>query len=191
MKKYYRRNREKLRARERERYHAERTTDEGQERQRRRVAETRRRKQRWLIRIKKESGCVDCREDLPHYVLEFDHCRGDKKFSLGAYGRVSWANLKTEVEKCDVVCANCHKEREWRRWRKEVATHDDGTCLICGGDLRRHQLRFCSVSCRDQWRVRTTKWAEGQKYERAKRQARDRAKELATRARREDGGEVE
>ena len=74
-----------------------------------------------LRRYKEESGCADCGGKFPHYVLEFDHLPGYKKVDnvyrvLKKYGVESaWM----EIEKCDVVCANCHKIRTYDR------EHDD------------------------------------------------------------------
>jgi hypothetical protein len=44
--------------------------------------------------------------------LEFDHARGVKDFTIAKSIRKH--DLKTmaaEIEKCDVVCANCHARR--------------------------------------------------------------------------------
>ncbi len=75
----------------------------------------------YLIRIREESPCVDCRQYFPYYVMDFDHLR-DKVFNLNDAKRrlPSLAVLKQEIAKCEVVCANCHRERTYRR--KEVAT---------------------------------------------------------------------
>ena len=44
-------------------------------------------------------------------VLEFDHLR-DKRFNIGAaLPYRNWAELLAEIEKCEVVCANCHRRR--------------------------------------------------------------------------------
>ena len=54
--------------------------------------------------------CVDCGETDP-VVLEFDHLR-DKQFEISAmltYRR--WEAVLAEIEKCEVVCANCHRRR--------------------------------------------------------------------------------
>ena len=58
--------------------------------------------------------CVDCGETDP-VVLEFDHLR-DKRFAirLSAHGR-NWQTILDEIEKCEVVCANCHRRRTARR----------------------------------------------------------------------------
>lgn len=52
--------------------------------------------------------CVDCSENDP-IVLTFDHLF-DKKFNISdaSNGSVSMDSLKSEIEKCEVRCANCH-----------------------------------------------------------------------------------
>lgn len=55
--------------------------------------------------------CVDCGEtDL--VVLEFDHLR-DKAGNVSRYlaASVPWSTIKAEIDKCQVVCANCHRRR--------------------------------------------------------------------------------
>lgn len=58
--------------------------------------------------------CVDCGEtDVT--VLEFDHLR-DKEFAIAVgIAFKSWADLEREMEKCEVVCANCHRRRSAAR----------------------------------------------------------------------------
>jgi hypothetical protein len=58
--------------------------------------------------------CVDCGEFDP-VVLEFDHPRqvvrcqlGDPQYALGIRPR-------EEMQKCEVVCANCHRRRTAKR----------------------------------------------------------------------------
>jgi hypothetical protein len=44
-------------------------------------------------------------------VLEFDHLR-DKLFSVGMdLARRNWQCILDEIDKCEVVCANCHRRR--------------------------------------------------------------------------------
>ena len=68
----------------------------------------------YLIEFFKKHPCVGCGENDP-VVLEFDHLR-DKAFDI-ATGLVdrSWASILAEIEKCEVVCANCHRRRTARR----------------------------------------------------------------------------
>lgn len=65
-----------------------------------------------LIAYLKEHPCVDCGEtDI--IVLEFDHRDPlNKRASIGkVLGSWTWKTLLTEIEKCDVRCANDHRRR--------------------------------------------------------------------------------
>lgn len=67
-------------------------------------------------KIKEESGCIDCKQKYPYFVLEFDHVRGKKVGSISQM--VSWNTIEEiykEIEKCDIVCANCHRFRTQNR----------------------------------------------------------------------------
>jgi hypothetical protein len=60
--------------------------------------------------------CADCSEGDP-VVLEFDHLDAeDKSFNIGqALSYRRWQTILDEIEKCEVVCANCHRRRTARR----------------------------------------------------------------------------
>lgn len=64
----------------------------------------------WLNEYKREHGCSRCRIADPR-VLDFHHKKGeDKLFTVGGFRRaVGFDRIKREVEKCEVVCANCHR----------------------------------------------------------------------------------
>ena len=58
-------------------------------------------------------GCVDCGEkDLR--VLQFDHVRG-KTANLSVMSLSSTRTFLAELDRCEVVCANCHARRTYRR----------------------------------------------------------------------------
>lgn len=67
-----------------------------------------------------EHPCVDCGEsDL--IVLEFDHL-GDKSFGIANGFMKPLKDFQEEIDKCEVVCANCHKRRTAKRagdWYKD------------------------------------------------------------------------
>lgn len=61
----------------------------------------------------KNSECVDCGNNNP-LVLEFDHKDGvDKYNTIGTLvgNGTTWKNIKKEIDKCDIRCANCHRIR--------------------------------------------------------------------------------
>ena len=64
-----------------------------------------------IIREAKSVPCLDCGGSFPHYVMDFDHVRGEKLFDIGQGRSRSERVLRAEMAKCEVVCANCHRER--------------------------------------------------------------------------------
>jgi hypothetical protein len=69
--------------------------------------------------------CIDCGETDVR-VLQFDHCRGQKKAEVSRLIREGYSLevIKAEMAKCDVVCANCHIRRTARQfcwWNAELA----------------------------------------------------------------------
>jgi hypothetical protein len=68
----------------------------------------------YLMKYFSTHPCCDCGETDP-LVLEFDHLR-DKRFNIGsALPYRNWESILAEIEKCEVVCANCHRRRTGRR----------------------------------------------------------------------------
>jgi hypothetical protein len=55
--------------------------------------------------------CVKCGEGRP-YVLDFHHRDPSEKFYNMDYCKrnLGLETLKAEIAKCDVLCANCHRE---------------------------------------------------------------------------------
>lgn len=70
---------------------------------------------REIVRELKNVPCADCRRLFPHYVMDFDHIVGNKHFNVGDALRrgFSLKRILAEIEKCVVVCANCHRERTY------------------------------------------------------------------------------
>lgn len=65
-----------------------------------------------LIAYLLEHSCVDCGEN-DIVVLEFDHRDpSTKRAKIGdILGSWKWDTIMTEIDKCDVRCANCHRRR--------------------------------------------------------------------------------
>lgn len=66
-----------------------------------------------LDKIKLEKGCQDCGYKKHAVALDFDHIDPTiKEFTIGtAYTSVSLKRLYKEIDKCQVLCANCHRVR--------------------------------------------------------------------------------
>lgn len=77
------------------------------------------------IQSLKRGPCVDCGRHYPPVVMDFDHRDPSVKLgsisSLAHRGTLSLDRLLTEIAKCDLVCANCH------RLRTHARSHDGTT----------------------------------------------------------------
>jgi hypothetical protein len=68
----------------------------------------------YLLEYFRDHPCRDCGESDP-VVLEFDHL-GDKSFNVTQkLEDRNWQVILAEIEKCEVVCANCHRRRTAHR----------------------------------------------------------------------------
>lgn len=70
-----------------------------------------------LVRELKKELCVDCGGSFHFSSMDFDHVRGEKltEISKMISKTFSIETLINEIEKCDLVCANCHRFRTWKR----------------------------------------------------------------------------
>jgi hypothetical protein len=84
-----------------------------------RVTQRQREFSKQFIDNAKKKPCTDCGTCYPPYVLDFDHVRGVKVAGLSQLrsARGAWSKLVAEIEKCELVCANCHRIRT--RLRKD------------------------------------------------------------------------
>lgn len=70
-----------------------------------------------LDRIKVSRGCADCGYNAHAAALDFDHLPGSQK-RIGVarmHAWFRWDDVLEEIEKCEVVCANCHRVRTAHR----------------------------------------------------------------------------
>ena len=68
-------------------------------------------KKRRLFELLCNSECAKCGEDDP-LVLEFDHLfNKTADISTLIRSSCSWAKLKREMAKCQILCSNCHKRK--------------------------------------------------------------------------------
>jgi hypothetical protein len=77
----------------------------------------------YVVDILLRSACADCGLRDP-IVLEFDHVIGVKRASISALimAPASIASLKTEIAKCVVRCANCHRIKSSKQWKRGPGT---------------------------------------------------------------------
>lgn len=65
--------------------------------------------------------CEDCDIDNP-LVLEFHHVT-DKDYNVAQIMHWSWERILEEINKCIILCANCHRirtMREGNHWRYRI-----------------------------------------------------------------------
>ena len=65
-----------------------------------------------FIKQAKDKPCADCKESFPYFVMDFDHL-SDKSFSIAEAANIGYSRkrIQEEIDKCEVVCANCHRIR--------------------------------------------------------------------------------
>lgn len=84
--------------------------------------------------------CMDCGGRFPPYVMDFDHRDGAAK-SMEISNIIrrgwSWQKLAREIALCDIVCANCHRIRTFKR--QQYSGHRNGTV---GPETPDPQMKF-------------------------------------------------
>ena len=66
--------------------------------------------------LKTKTPCADCKRNYHYCQMDFDHIDGEKEFNISTtYKDVSLTKLMNEINKCELVCANCHRLRTFKR----------------------------------------------------------------------------
>lgn len=74
------------------------------------------RRKAWLNMVKLERGCDRCGYRVSPAALDWDHLPGQvKSFSINAAWSRSVEVLEAEMAKCQLLCANCHREDSQER----------------------------------------------------------------------------
>ena len=78
----------------------------------------------WLDSLKDGNPCADCGRTYPPYVMEWHHLPGTiKRLVLADVRRAAHSRKRilAELAKCELVCANCHRERTFGSRNKRAA----------------------------------------------------------------------
>lgn len=71
----------------------------------------------WMVELKSKP-CTDCGQKFPICCMQFDHRKGTKKkYNVGSMFAHHYSRklIEIELQKCDLVCANCHAIRTQKR----------------------------------------------------------------------------
>lgn len=75
-------------------------------------------RRRALVAEMKDKPCTDCGGRFPAVCMDFDHRDPSEKFlavSVMVVRGISLKRILAEIDKCDLVCANCHRVRSEKR----------------------------------------------------------------------------
>lgn len=99
--------------------------------------------------------CMKCGVTGHPSIFDFHHRdKNDKEFTISEFRTRSLTRLKKEIEKCDLLCACCHRlehlsDECWDfdfnspKFRKSKQTFDKCVC----GKEKSESLKFCSQKC--------------------------------------------
>ena len=107
----------------------------------------------------KARPCTDCGVQFASCAMDFDHVRGPKLFNISFHSGYTYEQLLAEIEKCEVVCSNCHRIRTAKRkgprkphrvplieMRKLFIEQSKNVpCTDCGGSFHCFAMDFCNV----------------------------------------------
>lgn len=75
----------------------------------------------WFRELKNKP-CKDCGQSHPHYCMDFDHLT-NKEFNIGWAQAHNWSRKRIlkEIDKCELICAICHRKRTYKRLNAPLA----------------------------------------------------------------------
>lgn len=75
----------------------------------------------FVFTIKKSTPCTDCFNYFHPCIMDFDH--RDRSQKINKISQIvrsaGMKRLQQEIDKCDVVCANCHRMRTFLRIKED------------------------------------------------------------------------
>lgn len=77
---------------------------------------------KFIEEFKRDKPCKDCGVIFQPWVMDFDHLEGKEKIksisSMVYHDTSNFKKIVNEIKKCDLVCANCHRQRTYDRIQK-------------------------------------------------------------------------
>lgn len=126
------------------------------------------RRSQMLSHIKLMQGCTDCGYDKHPAALDFDHLPGTEK--ANNVPNLIMGSLKKvfeEIDKCEVVCSNCHRIRTSERgqWKRPTTPIPHGT----PGGYSKHRRMGVPVckECQEAYDVKQTEYRVARKLREA------------------------
>lgn len=86
-------------------------------------------------------------------ALEFHHTKNKKEHPSYVIMRWKWEDAKKELNKCILVCANCHREIHYKdttiELKKYLKPFIKKKCLRCklNYETKNYDQKFCSYKC--------------------------------------------
>ena len=62
---------------------------------------------------KLSKGCNKCGYNKNPNALQFHHTDRNKEYQVARPGTRCWKTVKKEIDKCIILCANCHAEEHY------------------------------------------------------------------------------
>jgi hypothetical protein len=99
---------------------------------------------REFLRTLKESGeCADCGGRFRYWQMDMDHVSEEKIGHLSVMANGAREAVLAELPKCELVCANCHRDRT-AKWRETAEPCACGRKPLSRADEARH-VRRCAM----------------------------------------------
>lgn len=129
----------------------------------------------------KGGKCVKCGYDKCYAAMDFHHRDpAQKEFNLRQMVRIEWNKVLLELDKCDLLCATCHREQHYDQdlYEKAVLSISKpvnrpinleekiiGTCATCGCQYNKNlsKQKYCSYECAQKAREMTI-WPENLEF---------------------------
>jgi len=87
------------------------------------LARRRKKNYAWVKELKANTPCADCGKLHHPVVMEFDHrIPMEKTCLVSSMMTTSADRIMSEINKCDLVCSNCHQYRTYARGQTKLSS---------------------------------------------------------------------